>query len=276
MKEFQKTPYEQSRLKDWLTVDSWSAQEAVCLLSDVDPTGAVINWGGFTNTFGGHVDSPEIEYGQLLSEGTDWALSESWDRVLDVTSSYGGEPFFDFNKYESGPTVETQRMSLRIKAEGHVRRAWDLYRRNPEHSEDDQRPPYEFIEWGKAQGLDIPWLDWAISHGFVNITQSQSPVAKAKKEPSSSKTDQVSELREAAVKMAITRRVNDGMPKKHITVKKISVWLRDSGKFSTGEPFTTRWREPEGIRRLLKGKHNPLSDKRYLDAKPIRSPKFNP
>lgn len=276
MKESEKMPYDQSRLKDWLATDSWSAQEAVCLLSDVDPTGAVISWGGFTNTYGGHVDSPKIEHGQLLSEGKDLAFSESADRVLDVTSSYPDEPFFDANKLIAGTTAETQRMSLRIDAERHMRRAWDLYRRNPEHSEDDQRPPCEFVEWGKTQGLDIPWLDWAKVHGLVTTERSKLSGGKTKKETDSQKIDQISELREAAVQIAIKRRVNDGMLKKHITVKKISVWLLESGKFSTGEPFSTRWREVEGIRSLLKAKHNPLSDKRYLAAKPIKSPKFNP
>ena len=151
-------------------------------MSDVDPTGAVINWGGFTNTYGGHVDSPKIEHGQLLSEGKDLAFSESADRVLDVTSSYPDEPFFDANKLIAGTTAETQRMSLRIDAERHMRRAWDLYRRNPEHSEDDQRPPCEFVEWGKTQGLDIPWFDWADKNDLLKATDTgESAVSDAPK-----------------------------------------------------------------------------------------------
>ena len=193
MKESEKTPYDQSRLKDWLATDSWSAQEAVCLLSDVDPTGAVINWGGFTNTYGGHVDSPKIEHGQLLSEGTDLAFSESADRWLDVTSSYDDEPFIDVNKYVAGSTVEIQRMSLRIMAEHHVRRAWDLYRRNPEHSEDDQRPPCEFIEWGKAQELNIPWFDWADRNNLLETIKTETQVdndAPEKIAPSSKRLEE--------------------------------------------------------------------------------------
>lgn len=170
MKEFQKTPYEESRLVDWLKKDTWSAQEAVCLLSDIDPTGVLIDWDGFTNAYGGHVDSPKIERGQLLCEGTDFGFDEEMMRVIEIISGPVDEPFITAEEVCTKPFNKLRRVDYRLKAESGLRKLWDLYRRSPDHDEDDQRPPSEFIEWAKAQGLDIPWISWADENGLLHET----------------------------------------------------------------------------------------------------------
>ncbi len=283
MKEYEKNPYERSRLKEWLAADTWSAQEAVCLLSDVDPTGAVISWGGFTNSFGGHVDSPKIEHGQLLSEGINLSFSEPRERVFEVTSWIDDEPFFDADKMMSRSSAESQQMHLRIDAESKVRRAWNLYRRNPEHSENDQRPPYEFVEWGKAQRLDIPWLDWAENNGYlVRELESTQPDAKesvatpARKtintntpERQEEKDKEVAELRDKAKKMAIKMKI-DGIDLKYISAKKVCERLLKE-TFTSGKPFSSRWGTPEGMRSYLKREHNPTRTTEFRNAKSTRA-----
>ncbi len=286
MKKYEKMPYEGSRLREWLAADTWSAQEAVCLLSDVDPTGAVIKWGGFTNSFGGHVDSPKIEHGQLLSEEINLSFSEPGERVFEVTSWIDDEPFFDAYKLTSGSNAESQQMNIRTVAERQVRRAWNLYRRNPEHSENDQRPPYEFVEWGKTQRLDIPWLEWAEHNGFLaKVNKNAEPEPKAcpttqtKKTSGTEKTkrreekkQEITELRDAAIGVAVKLK-RDGIQTKSITVRRICQDLFEK-TFSNGKPFSSRWRTVEAMRSKLKGVHHPRRSREFCAAKSDRA-EFN-
>ena len=277
--------YEKSALSNCLRHDTWHWQLALPLICNID----MRNSGRSAAWYGNMFADPQLVE-TLFYEDFDHVALLSEDSIYQLTpikTPTNADLAHNMRrlaalKMDSGrDDVEFQtedirvRMSKRYRACTELRQARNIFMSKPGHIATDAFEPTYFLRWAASKGIDIPWLEWATSRGLVNSRQSKPPVGKAKKEPRSSKTDQVSELREAAVQMAI-RRVNDGMGKKYITVKKICVWLLESGKFSTGESFYVRWRTPEGIRRFLKGKDNPLSDKRYLDAKPIRSPKFNP
>ncbi|VUX54890.1 protein of unknown function [uncultured Woeseiaceae bacterium] len=267
--------YDDSVLRNWLKLKFWRADESLCLLCDIDPTGAFISW-GFENYTGEIIDTPKLVNAQLLREPIVF-----YSIPVDPKS-----PKFGYLKFSPGPGLPdnlpdagleiVRRKGEKLQlAQEKLRQITMFFERHPHSQEVDLFSPEYVIDWAVSEGINIPWLDWAESQGLVTTERSELSGGKIKKETDNQKIEQISDLREAAVQMAIKRRVNDGMPKKHITVIKISRWLLESGKFSTGEPFSTRWREAEGIRSLLKGKHNPLSDKRYIDAKPIRSSKFN-
>ena len=276
--------YENSALSKWLRYDTWKGQFGLPLICNIDlqNSGRSDEWTRLVLSY------PESAH--LLYEDFAGVALLSEDPIYQLTPikiptrpdlAHNIRRLTTLKKASSRDDLKIDsddvrfRMTERHHACMELDEAHDMFMSNPSHGETDTFSPAYFLSWAASKRIEIPWLDWAKSHGLVNMTQSEPPVAKSEKKASSSKTGQVNELREAAVQMAI-RRVNDGMTKKYITVTKICVWLIESGKFSTRKPFTTRWREPEGIRSLLKGEHNPLSDKRYLAAKPIRSPKFNP
>lgn len=283
--------YDKSKLSFWLRYDTWPVELGLCLICDIDPE-----------------KSEELDFDELVDmvnikpeDKPPYALYKGVC-LLSEDPFYKLKPKKHPQKYDFGEAKQylkdkadwlekddikpeytnpdytdiCERLRSRAAACMKHGECWTLFESNPWHSDQSRLEPSSFIGWAASKGIDIPWLDWAKGQGLVTTERSKLSGGKTKKETDIKKNDQINELREAAVQIAIKRRVNDGMLKKHITVKKISAWLLESGKFSTGEPFTTRWREPEGIRRLLKGKHNPLSDKRYLDAKSIRSRKFNP
>lgn len=249
----------------WFQLDTWEPKEAICLMCGIDPRKTKIDWDEVTIELLDHVGTVirKLERETFLYE--DW---QSCQTARSKTSDYDHEGISD----EFLAIAEYQ-----MDIEDSLKNVWMRFSRAVDFETDKNAAssPESYLNWAKSNGIDIPWLEWAVSRDLVKLKKTESPKARAKKEPGSNEIDQVSELREAAVRMAITRRVNDGMPKKHITVTKICAWLLESGKFSTGEPFTNRWREAEGIRSLLKGKNNPLSDSRYLAAKPIKSPNFN-
>lgn len=258
-------PYSYSSLKRWFDLDQWTYREALCLMCDIDPENADIDWYAQQRSASPDIEKPRIENAQILSESRNFIKLPRHQTAVEPDDPDYSERVNQKNNKLAVATIKLQKIYATYD------RALDAPASPLGHA-----TPASFVEWALKRKIDIPWLDWAKSQGLVTTERSKVSGGKTRKETDSQKIDQISELREAAVQIAIKRRVNDGMPKKNITVKKISVWLLESGKFSTGEPFSTRWREAEGIRGLLKSKHNPLSDKRYLDAKPIKSPKFNP
>lgn len=206
--------------------------------------------------------------------------------MFEVTSWIDDEPFFDAYKLTSGSNAESQQMNARTDAERQVRRAWNLYRRNPEHSENDQRPPYEFVEWGKTQRLDIPWLEWAEHNGFLTkVNKNAEPEPKASPATRTKKTStakalerkeemkqQIAELRKAAKQVAVKLK-RDGIPVKRITVKRVCQDLLKM-EFSSGKSFASKWGAVEGMRSHLQKEHNPKRNDDFRNAKSSRG-KFN-
>jgi len=65
-----------------------------------------------------------------------------------------------------------------------------------------------------------------------------------------------------------------GIATKHITIERICEDLFKES-FSSGKPFTSRWKSVEGMRSLLKGENAPKSSEEFRNAK-SSSAKFNP
>lgn len=165
-----KDPYRSSRLRDWLELATWESKEAVCLLCDIDPTGTDIHWDGFTNIHGGHVDAPKVERGQLLTEGRASSFDQPGDRFLDV-SGHEYDPWFRVDDIESVIGIDDTQSLQRHRAEMKLRKVWSKYSRNPNHQSLRNRPPHEYIEWAISEGVDIPWLEWAIQESLVDLAK---------------------------------------------------------------------------------------------------------
>jgi len=271
--------YSISKLTEWLKHDTWASHEALCLVCDIEPSDSEILWPPRFEDIS--FDTPQPQRIAMLSEEPIYSLAPDPD--ADTFALQRSNSFIE-ERLETGWDTEFSchffeihtRMQNRQRASGRLESCWRIFFSTPAHADLPPQEPTYFLEWSSRKQIEIPWLEWAKSSGLINDKPDESPAVKTEKRTIPSKASEIEELREAAIQIAITHHINDGMPKKNITVRKICTWLIDSGEFSSGEPFSTRWREVEGMRALLKRPHNPLSDKRYLAAKPIKSPKFNP
>ena len=165
--------YDSSRLGDWLRLPTWTPEEALCLLCDIDPTGAIIHWDGFTNAHGGHVDAPMVERGQLLTERPDSSYAQPGDRVFEITSSGEYDPWFIADDLMIVP-IKGSLGLRRHHAELRLRWAWKKYMRNAKHGNLGNRPPYEFINWAESDGIPIHWIGWAFEYGFLDENSSDA------------------------------------------------------------------------------------------------------
>ena len=265
-------PYSISSLREWFDLDTWEPKEAVCLICNFEPIGANIDWEGYRNRDGVHIPLP---------------------KVIDVTI-LGEEVKGKVEKIVRGNHITLQ------NAEKRLQKVWRLFERDPANQELSRESPQYYIDWAKRKKIDIPWLNWAEENALVYIysapdrdqlysggttwadveyanreADTQVPPLKVHKghPPSKpikavTKADrkrQVEELRRAAVDEAILLK-RDGLPDKHITVRKICRNLLDKGRFSTGDPFISRWRTENGMKSQLKSEHHPKASPKFKNS----------
>ncbi|MCH9026683.1 MAG: hypothetical protein IIA05_06145 [Proteobacteria bacterium] len=274
--------YENSNLSDWLGHDTWPWQLGLLLICNIDKTNSAYSdlWYSTALTDLEQIFCENFVYVALLSEDPIFHLRPIRDpsasevdadikRLLALKREFGRD---DLEIHSDDVQV---RMSNRHCAFMALRHAHDIFMSNPKHEANDKFEPRYFLSWAALKGIDIPWLEWAKSNDFVTNPPEKTPLAKTKKESSATKSEQVLELREAALKEAIHRRYI-GIDREYVTVLSICSELLASGKFSNGDSFTSRWTTVEGMRHYLKGKHKPTSDKTFLEAKPTKKGQFNP
>ena len=165
------------------------------------------------------------------------------------------------------------------------------------HIRNYQISPYLFVEWVKAIGEEPP-KEWKPikpkatqkktdtialpqRRQYEDDTQvsvfnddKERPTGKLGKPTKADRVRQINELRGAAVSEAIRLKC-DGLSDKYITVSKICRNLLDKGRFSTGEPFNSRWRTENGMKSLLKGEYHPKASQSFKSAQRTKT-KFNP
>lgn len=70
--------YVNSDLANWLKLEEWNVREALLLLCDLSPDGAVINWGQMIKIDGStSIDHIKINKAQILSCNDDWLVRTS-------------------------------------------------------------------------------------------------------------------------------------------------------------------------------------------------------
>jgi hypothetical protein len=276
--------YAQSSLPKWFKYDLWTPKEGACLLCDIDPGMAEIDWDSKTATQAESRTAPMIENALLLSKDKAFFFlprhytEEHW-RMAGPAWNQDASKLADDEKY----VLLIPEKQLEMDAvEAHLQRVWELLK-TADDAQDESvagASPRWFIEWAVTHELVIPWLGYAKEQGLIDTPAVEYEDFTGYDDLTDLKSrgairiDQIRELREAAVNMAIERLVSDHVPEGRITVTRICGWLLETGRFSNGEPFSSRWTEPEGMLDYLKGKDNPLADFRYLAAKPEKPPTF--
>lgn len=193
---------------------------------------------------------------------------------------------------------DAERITAQVEAQKKVERTWRIYFSNPNHQLDlreiesdamagrlsqivnrELRDPSYYIDWAISKGLDIEWLQWACSRGYLahqpkdSSTQVDVQATESNKvEESQERQKEIYELREKAIQEAVKLR-EMGLHKKYITVTRICEEIFGQ-QFASGKPISERWRTVEGMRGHLKGKHNPKNTEEFRNAKSRRQ-RFN-
>lgn len=167
------TQYDDSELREWLEYKNWNQKEALCLLSDIEPTGAKIWWHGYDNYDGVRIDLPRLVNAELLSE----------------RSSFYDIPYIDPEDTDLHRTLQTEagkpqecisdkNRKLR-RAEKRLQETWiEVKRKSPEFdffTSGDIEAPYVWLDWAKSHQIAIPWLDWAEKQGLIKRPTPPTP-----------------------------------------------------------------------------------------------------
>ncbi len=168
--------YTRSSLEEWFRLDVWRPKEAMCLICDIDPETADIDWPDKDSVEPGfEADGPIINEASLFSnpgtylptlgltaeeearayklgpislEDVDWKTLSKKDKELAEIAD---------NIFELGVAEET------------LKSLWIIFRRTKDAKEIDSSgtDPQWYVQWALKRGFKIPWLDWAIQHGFL-------------------------------------------------------------------------------------------------------------
>lgn len=139
----------------WLKLDIWNPREACCLLVDIDPHVADIDWDATLLGPGMRYEMPDLRSAHLLSE------KEYLDRPLYDNDSR--EPPLSADQIENFETAERRLWNI-----------WELLRRTPDFPPDDVSgsSPISYIEWATRKNLKIAWLPWAEATGLIGNSES--------------------------------------------------------------------------------------------------------
>ena len=151
---FQRDPYSYT-LSPWFDLDTWSQKEGLLLLSNIEPSGADIEW-GYENFAGVWIDAPQIHNAQLLDQ------SEFFYMVpFERRGVMPPEP----EKLSPAEEEILQKRMLLSSTESTLQRTFKLWVSGLH--EDDRYAPDYFVAWAVKKQVNIPWLDWAQSNGFI-------------------------------------------------------------------------------------------------------------
>lgn len=176
--------YTRSSLEEWFRLDVWRPKEAMCLLCDIDPEMADIDWPDKDSVEPGfNADGPIINNASLFSYR--WSHEPLKYLTADEKARYHR---YRLNSLED---VDPKTLSKEDKkfaeiaeasfelavAEDTLKSLWIIFRRTKDAKEIDSSgtEPQWYVQWALKRGFKIPWLEWAVQHGFLveDSTESQ-------------------------------------------------------------------------------------------------------
>jgi hypothetical protein len=146
-------PYSFSSLGTYLTLDSWSWKDGLLLLAGGDPDYADINWEGYDNYMGVHIDQPKVN---------DMGFLDCRWGDADTPSSY---ELGDNEDYFRGDEMVERKIEHLGLIESRLRRIYQQWINALVPHEARNMPSY-YIDWAMSKGIHIEWFDWAVKEGF--------------------------------------------------------------------------------------------------------------
>jgi len=122
----------------------------MCLICDIDPESADIDWPDKDSAEPGfNADGPIINNASLISN------PGAYLPIFHLTAEELAEIADDI--FEQGVAEET------------LKSLWIIFRRTKDAKEIDSSgtDPQWYVQWALKRGFKIPWLDWAVQHGFL-------------------------------------------------------------------------------------------------------------
>ena len=177
------TGYSRSSLEKWFELDVWQPKEAMCLICDIDPFMADIDWSDKASVGpGDNVEGPRIKNALLLSKDKSFYYLHS-ELTAEQIERYG--PPWEYHDPKKLSKEDKHLAYGRDKdlefadAQEKLIRLWRIFRRAKDAKEIDSSgtDPQWYVQWALKRGFKIPWLDWAEQHGFLaedSIAETQA------------------------------------------------------------------------------------------------------
>jgi len=151
-------PYHYSCLSERLTLETWSQEEGLLILASIDPLGADVNWDGYENYMGVHIDSVKLINATLLEDDGD-----HYDLPHDLSEEEAKDKWKfddDFIRHLQDRQEKIRRYSAKLS---HVKKTWDA-----SYFKEERYSPKHYIEWAKSKNIGISWLEWAIENKLLD------------------------------------------------------------------------------------------------------------
>lgn len=151
--EVKAAPYKYSELLDYFKLETWDWHDALLLLAGAYPTGAKLNWDGYDNFLGVHIDTPEV---------TNVAFIDGRLPDYDVPENYeyaGNEDYSECDKTIEIKIRELRALQFRVEF---LYKHWQ----SASSPHKDRNSPTYYVIWASSKGYKIPWLDFAIKEGL--------------------------------------------------------------------------------------------------------------
>jgi len=151
-------PYCYSCLSERLTLETWSQEEGLLILASIDPLGADVNWDGYENYMGVHIDSVKLINATLLEDDGD-----HYDLPHGLSEEEAKDKWKfddDFIRHLQDRQEKIRRYSAKLS---HVKKTWDA-----SYFKEERYSPKHYIEWAKSKNIGISWLEWAIENKLLD------------------------------------------------------------------------------------------------------------
>ena len=144
-------------IKPWFQLDTWTVKEALLLMSDIDPTGADIEWEGEIDAMpAGLVDGVNVSNALLLSEDSIFNDLPTLKEIENFDEFHTDEEFVEKVKRKMDKLEQAE-----IRLNG-IKRIWD----SGQHT--DERYPIDYyLKWAREKNIDVRWLHLAEKKGLL-------------------------------------------------------------------------------------------------------------
>ncbi len=160
-REKENDPYSFSSLEEWLEHDTWSNNDALLIIIGIEPTGADVNWDGFENVNGIHVNIAKLVNASFFDDIYDSYIDPHYISE-DELKEWG---YTDIETIDQLAQRREKILAYSSKL-GKVKSLWDA-----SDFDKERYSPKHYIDWAARKKIHVPWLDWATNK---NIFESSS------------------------------------------------------------------------------------------------------
>ncbi|MCH8080096.1 MAG: hypothetical protein IIA06_10030 [Proteobacteria bacterium] len=161
-------PYKFSDLQKWLALETWKPSDGLLIINNIDPTGAEVNWEGFENYMGVHIQGVKLANAAFFDD--DW---DYYDLLHYIDEDEAKNVFkYDDDKIEM---LANRREKILIYSGklNSTKTLWDA-----SNYKEERYSIKHYIDWAHSKNISIPWLDWAMDKELIaqsRTTKTETP-----------------------------------------------------------------------------------------------------